>query len=201
MGLMFCRFWLLVLMMMLKNVATSVKLIKVTVTSGKSLVLSPDHLEGVKEGWDFRWTHSHLVLNNRTTECPHGRCELLKNGSVRFSQVLLEDSGNYTLEVFDDKGIRKNRTRFLVQVDVSSGSRIERPAMLLWLLLLFPLISIIFFILRRMKKKNMKKMTTGQKENNVYVEMKSCNGHKEKQREESVYVTCHPAVKQEDICA
>lgn len=86
-------------------------------TSGKSLVLSPDHLEGVKEGWDFRWTHSHLVLNNRTTECPHGRCELLQNGSVSFSQVLLEDSGNYTLEVFDDRGIRKNRTRFLVQVD------------------------------------------------------------------------------------
>ncbi|RVE63396.1 hypothetical protein OJAV_G00136050 [Oryzias javanicus] len=115
--------WLLVLMMMmLKNEAAyvkidDVKIIEVRVTSGRSLVLSPDLLEGVNEGWDFRWTHAHLVLHNRTTECPHGRCERLKNGSIHFNQVQPEDSGNYTLDVFDEQGKSKTRARFLLQVD------------------------------------------------------------------------------------
>ncbi|XP_036071138.1 uncharacterized protein LOC112142862 isoform X2 [Oryzias melastigma] len=192
-----CRLWLVVLMMMmLKDEAASVKIITVPVTTGRSLVLSPDHLEGVEDGWDFRWTHAHLVLHNLTTVCPHGRCERLKNGSIHFSRVQPEDSGNYTLDVFDQQGKWKAGARFLLQVDDSSG---KWPAKFLALLLLLPLISIIIiFIQRRMKMQRM--VITAQKENNVYVEMQSRRSNKEKQKEEeSVYVPCHPAVKEDDV--
>ncbi|XP_036071139.1 uncharacterized protein LOC112142862 isoform X3 [Oryzias melastigma] len=165
-----CRLWLVVLMMMmLKDEAASVKIITVPVTTGRSLVLSPDHLEGVEDGWDFRWTHAHLVLHNLTTVCPHGRCERLKNGSIHFSRVQPEDSGNYTLDVFDQQGKWKAGARFLLQVDDAQKVPVSSDS-------------------------------SAQKENNVYVEMQSRRSNKEKQKEEeSVYVPCHPAVKEDDV--
>lgn len=72
--------------------------------------------EGVGTRGDFRWTHPHLLLNNRTTKCHHGRCELLRNGSLRFSQVQPQDSGTYTLEVYDESGVMKEKKVFQLQV-------------------------------------------------------------------------------------
>lgn len=79
----------------------------------------------IQHSWDVRWTHLHLVLSlkKNMTTCHHGRCELLSNGSLRFSRVQTEDSGNYSVEVFHENGTRLMRTHFLLRVEAAGGSR------------------------------------------------------------------------------
>lgn len=68
---------------------------------------------------DYRWTYPHLglmSLKKNMSSCHHSRCELLKNGSLRFSRVQAEDSGNYSLEVFDEDGQLLSKSDFLLIV-------------------------------------------------------------------------------------
>ncbi|XP_027129587.1 uncharacterized protein LOC113744387 isoform X3 [Larimichthys crocea] len=70
---------------------------------------------------DYRWTYPHLglmSLKKNMSSCHHSRCELLKNGSLRFSRVQAEDSGNYSLEVFDEDGQLLSKSDFLLIVKV-----------------------------------------------------------------------------------
>ncbi|AWO99732.1 Hypothetical protein SMAX5B_021537 [Scophthalmus maximus] len=91
--------------------------------SGGTVLLSSDLRRWrVEDQWDVRWTHRHLVLSlkNNMTTCHHGRCELLSDGSLRFSPVHIQDSGNYSLQVFDRGGTRVMRTDFLLRVEGES---------------------------------------------------------------------------------
>lgn len=77
----------------------------------------------VESGWDIRWTHLPdlvLSLSRNMTRCHHGRCELLNDGSLKFSQVWAGDSGNYCLEVFNRSGKVQVKTDFLLRVDGES---------------------------------------------------------------------------------
>lgn len=69
-------------------------------------------------GPDVRWTHQNLrvSLKNNVTTCGHGRCQLLADGSLRFSAVQSEDAGRYRLQVFDRLGIRVQDKNFELQV-------------------------------------------------------------------------------------
>lgn len=70
---------------------------------------------------DVRWTHHSLVVSvkNNVTTCPHGRCELMADGSLRFSRVLAADEGIYWMQAFDEHGNRVKTTD--VQLLVDSG--------------------------------------------------------------------------------
>ncbi|XP_062261825.1 uncharacterized protein LOC133969395 isoform X2 [Platichthys flesus] len=188
----------LLMMMMMKMMKSEVASENITVTaqSGDPVLLSSDQLKTrTEDRWDFRWTQLHLMLSlkNNVTTCPHGRCSLLRDGSLSFTTVQPEDAGNYSLEVFDRNGTRRRRTHFLLRVEVKSSHN-----MWLWiccpLLVLLPLVFIILFVLRKRSQRT----TTRHKEENVYMPMHSYHGNKRtfgKQEggEESPYVPCHPA--------
>lgn len=80
--------------------------------------------EGMGTRGDFRWTQDRLLVHNKTTKCHHGRCEVLRNGSLRFSQVQPQDSGTYTLKVYDESGVLKEKKVF--QLQVKGQSRLQK---------------------------------------------------------------------------
>lgn len=98
----------------------------ISVQSGDAIVLHSNltevDLQLIK---DVRWTHLHLVvsLKSNVTMCPHGRCELLTDGSLRFNCVSAEDAGTYRLQAFDKHGKRVMTKDFLLQVDRGGTTR------------------------------------------------------------------------------
>lgn len=73
---------------------------------------------------DVRWTHRNLVVSvkNNMTTCHHGRCELMVDGSLRFSRVLAEDEGNYWMQAFDEHGNRVKTADVQLLVDPGGTS-------------------------------------------------------------------------------
>ncbi|XP_027129586.1 uncharacterized protein LOC113744387 isoform X2 [Larimichthys crocea] len=152
---------------------------------------------------DYRWTYPHLglmSLKKNMSSCHHSRCELLKNGSLRFSRVQAEDSGNYSLEVFDEDGQLLSKSDFLLIVKGSSSSPGSTVALVVSVLLCcFILVFIFIFI--KMRRSQNTSATTVQLQENIYVEMHG-DGKKEKQEEEeeeeeSHYVLCNTVVSLE----
>ncbi|KAM4545850.1 uncharacterized protein PAE49_018303 [Odontesthes bonariensis] len=119
-GAMLSLVWLLILMMMKMMKAGEV--IMVHKRSGDSVVLPSGQPRG-----DVRWTQQNLLLTRTTTRCHHGRCELLSDGSLRFSRLQAEDTGNYTLEVFDEAGNKKEKKVFVLQVTGETPANKNRP--------------------------------------------------------------------------
>ncbi|KAK1875187.1 Translation initiation factor eIF-2B subunit gamma [Dissostichus eleginoides] len=74
-------FWVWILMM--ESHASEV----IRAHSGGAVLLTSDLQLQLKQ--DVRWTHPDLLvsLKNNVTACPHGRCQLLRDGSLRFSRV------------------------------------------------------------------------------------------------------------------
>ncbi|KAM9333841.1 uncharacterized protein KZ484_018814 isoform 2-T3 [Pholidichthys leucotaenia] len=186
--------WILMMMMMLmKTEAVSIETI--SVISGEGVLL---YTEAVGQFWDVRWTQEpHLLLTrNGTSAACHGRCQLLANGSLCFSQVQSRDSGIYMLEVFDEQGKVKMTKNFLLQVEDFSSS-VGRFKHISFIVLLLPLIIIIIIIVLR-KKTRIKMKTTSDQKENVYVVMHGTHGNKKKdEEEESAYVPCSPLVSME----
>ncbi|XP_037646869.1 uncharacterized protein LOC119500911 isoform X2 [Sebastes umbrosus] len=192
---------ILMMKMMMKSDAASAEII--TAHSGEAVLLKSD-LPGLKPRQDVRWTHFHLVmsLENKVTTCHHGRCELLSDGSLRFSRVQIADAGNYSLEMFDENGRRLIKRDFLLRVEgdsSSSGSMVVSTLVccfLVFLLLLF----ITTFILKR-RRSSQRISTTGQVEENVYVAMHSHHGNqrKDEEKQESHYVPCYPVARETPI--
>ncbi|XP_049447898.1 uncharacterized protein LOC125898208 [Epinephelus fuscoguttatus] len=197
--------WLLILMMtmMMKSDAASAEI--VTARSGGAVLLTPP-LQTPRNRQDVRWTHPRLVmsLKKNVTTCHHGRCELLSDGSLSFSRVQSDDSGSYSLEVFDQDGTRLLKKDFLLTVeDPSSSSSSSSSSVVVSVLvccfLLLLLLFIIFFILRR-RRRSQGTNPTGPLEENVYVTMHGHHGNKGKaieEKQESHYVPCHPVVSME----
>lgn len=191
---------LLILMMM-----TMVKSAEIIIArSGEAVLLLADLQEGgLKPGYDVRWTNPGLMVSLKNNIlCKHGRCELLKNGSLRFSRVETADSGNYSMEEFDGEGKLLKKTNVLLRVEDSSSSTVlVSVLMCVFLLMLF---FIIFFIV--MGRRNQRaRTTTGPLQENVYIVMHSNHGNKredkgeekEEREEESSYVACNPGVSME----
>ncbi|XP_034008654.1 uncharacterized protein LOC117500064 [Trematomus bernacchii] len=110
-------FWIWILMM--ENHALEV----IKAHSGGAVLLTSDLQLQLKQ--DVRWTHPDLLvsLKNNVTACPHGRCQLLRDGSLRFSRVQPGDSGNYSLQVYEEDGTRVLRRDFLLLVESSQSGR------------------------------------------------------------------------------
>ncbi|XP_039473999.1 uncharacterized protein LOC116324333 isoform X1 [Oreochromis aureus] len=107
----------LLLMMMMKSDGAA-DIIRMSANSSTSVVL-PSGLQGDPRtrGYDVRWTQiPHLLLNWNRSTCSHGRCSMLPDGSLEFSRLQTQDSGSYTLEVFDKTGSRLQTKDFLLQV-------------------------------------------------------------------------------------
>ncbi|KAK5917583.1 hypothetical protein CgunFtcFv8_002419 [Champsocephalus gunnari] len=181
-------FWVWILMM--ESHASEV----IRAHSGGAVLLTSDHQLQLKQ--DVRWTHPDLLvsLKNNVTACSHGRCQLLHDGSLRFSRVQPGDSGNYSLQVYEEDGTRVLRRDFLllVEADLSSRSVLVTVLILLFLLLLLLFIIIILFVLNR--KERIRR--SGLLEDNLYVEMHSHRGNK-REEDECHYVSCNPAVSVE----
>ncbi|XP_041864507.1 uncharacterized protein LOC121654436 isoform X2 [Melanotaenia boesemani] len=203
---MLCRVLLLTLMITMMKSDASAEVIIISATSGDGIVLpSGQQSRTVENRGEFRWTHLHLLLNKKTTRCHHGRCELQSDGSLRFSQVQVQDSGNYTLQVFDEAGNMKVKKTFLLQVQDTTTTRgghvAASPLISCSVLLFLLLVSIITFILRKRRIRAI--ITSGQTEDNVYVVMRGHHGNKRKQEkderkeEEPHYVPCRPAAPKE----
>ncbi|KAK1874617.1 Pentatricopeptide repeat-containing protein [Dissostichus eleginoides] len=101
-------FWVWILMM--ESHASEV----IRAHSGGAVLLTSDLQLQLKQ--DVRWTHPDLLvsLKNNVTACPHGRCQLLRDGSLRFSRVQPGDSGNYSLQVYEEDGRRVLKRDFLL---------------------------------------------------------------------------------------
>lgn len=96
----------------------------ISARSGEAVLLSSNLTEaGLRHVQDVRWTHIHLLmsLKNNETTCDHGRCQLLPDGSLRFSRVQTEDSGSYRLQVFEEGGNRVKTKDFLLRVDAGES--------------------------------------------------------------------------------
>lgn len=102
--------------------AASPVVINVTAQSGSPVVLTVDQLRGGEgKRWDFNWKRMpDLSLWRKQTKCDNGRCELLSNGSLRFSQVWASDSGNYKLAVFNHEGVLQVEAEFHLTVEGES---------------------------------------------------------------------------------
>ncbi|XP_032432465.1 uncharacterized protein LOC116728449 [Xiphophorus hellerii] len=194
----------ILLVMMMKRNTASADITNVTRTSGESLKLLPDIRRG-RKGIElhFRWTHPRLLLDNQNTRCHHGRCELLEDGSLSFSSVQPEDSGVYTLEVYNQQGYRQHKQVFHLQVEESSQSRMTAIVCSL-LLLLILLLFIISFLLwkRRLLRSSISSAAAGERDTQIYMAMHGNHGNKdqeegEKKEEEPIYVPCYPAVPAE----
>nr|XP_020446854.1 uncharacterized protein LOC109955244 isoform X2 [Monopterus albus] len=195
---------LLVMMMMRKSAAAEV-VHSLSAQSGETVLLTSDWLKGRMENrGDIRWTHPRLVLStkNNWTTCDHGRCQLLSNGSLTISQIQSEDSGKYSLEVFDEEGQRLQREHFLLRVKEDSHTDNMLVMTCSFLLLLLLLFFFAVFILRRRRSQRM--ITAGPVEENVYVMMHGPHGNKRKcdeeqheREEEPIYIPCNAAVSME----
>nr|XP_046266528.1 uncharacterized protein LOC124070567 isoform X2 [Scatophagus argus] len=185
----------------------------ITAHSGEEVLLTSALHE--KELNNIRWTHSHLMIypKNNRTKCPHGRCELLSNGSLRFSRVHTNDSGRYRLEVFNQEGKILDAKDFLLMVDnvsssspsssrsSSSSSSVLVPVLMCSFLLLLLSFIITFILMRRLR---LRRMVTDLRHDNVYMSMHGHRGNKSKEEEkqqteehDSHYVPCKPVVSTE----
>lgn len=101
----------------------------ITARSGEAVLLSLDPQEtNFEAGQDFRWTHPHLVVSSKNNyTCHHKRCELLRNGSLRFSRVQPADSGRYSLQVFNKTGYLQSTKVFLLRVEGESRTEEYQP--------------------------------------------------------------------------
>ncbi|XP_021166831.2 uncharacterized protein LOC105918487 isoform X2 [Fundulus heteroclitus] len=208
--------WVMILMMtMMKRDTASADIIKVSKVSGEEAVLRSGFQEQMlRTRQDFRWTHSNLLLTNKSTRCHHGRCQLLQDGSLSFSAVQAADSGSYTLEVYDHHGTIKEKKEFLLQVTVSNQNQRVDPTsvspesptvmisiislvILLFLLLLF----ITVFILRK-RRLGRSRTSDPMQETSLYIEMRGNHGNhgtkdsqeEQKKDEEPIYVPCNPGI-------
>ncbi|XP_014843901.1 PREDICTED: uncharacterized protein LOC106918555 [Poecilia mexicana] len=196
--------WVTILMvMMMKRDTASADITNITATSGERLKLSPDLRTGrMGTGLEFRWTHPHLLLDNRNTRCHHDRCELLEDGSLSFSRVQPEDSGVYTLEVYNLQGKRQHEKVFRLQVEEINQSRTTAIVCSLLLLLILLLLIISFLLWRRRLLSSRTSGAAGERETQIYMEMRGNHGNKdqeeaEKKEEEPIYVPCYPGVPAE----
>ncbi|XP_043996520.1 uncharacterized protein LOC122844815 isoform X2 [Gambusia affinis] len=202
---------ILIVMMMMKRNTVSADITNVTRISGESLKLSPDIRRG-RMGTEllFRWTHPHLLLDNRKTKCHHGRCELLEDGSLSFSRVQSEDSGVYRLEVYNQQGRRQHHQLFHLQVEhlkeEESSQSWKTAIVCSLLLLLILLLLIISFLLwkRKLLRSRTSGAAAGERETQIYMEMRGNHGDKdqeegEKKEEEAIYVPCYPGVPAEPV--
>ncbi|KAM9348768.1 uncharacterized protein ABDE67_010817 isoform 2-T2 [Symphorus nematophorus] len=197
--------WFLVLMMTrtMKSAET------ITAHSGDFVVLSPDIPQAEpQDKRDIRWTHHHLMMSSRGQDrqktCHHGRCELLEDGSLRFSRVQTADSGNYSVEVFNQKGkILKKKDFLLVVTEISSSSSVLVSVLMSFFVLLFLIFIVLFVLMRRRRSQKMSETTTGPLQENIYVEMhgnrsnKRKDEEKQEREEECHYVPCDPVVSME----
>ncbi|XP_051250809.1 uncharacterized protein LOC127360411 [Dicentrarchus labrax] len=202
--------WLLILMMMMAMKSDAASAGIITAHSGETVLLTSNLKEvELKNISDVRWTHPQLVvsLKRNNTICPNRRCELLKDGSLRFSRVQTDDSGHYNMSLFDEEGNNMKMTYFrLVVEDRSSSSSSSRSvvvsvSMCCFLLLLF---FVILFVV--MRKRNLRmRTTTGSLHENVYVVMHGNHSNdkkeeeekKQEKEEENLYVSCNPGVPME----
>ncbi|XP_058483916.1 uncharacterized protein LOC131458716 isoform X2 [Solea solea] len=196
----------LIQLLMTMMMKTAPQTVTVEARSGDAVLLPSEGQSWTRENvGDIRWTHRHLVLslkNNRTTCEQHRRCELLSNGSLRFSHVHAEDAGNYSLQVFDPHGTRLVQIHFLLRVEEVKSknpgegqTNVLLPISCLSLLLLFFIIIIIFIVRKRTRR-----TTAEPKEEDVYMPMFGNHSNKRKQlvkEEESLYVPCYPLVSME----
>ncbi|XP_044078476.1 uncharacterized protein LOC122888279 isoform X2 [Siniperca chuatsi] len=181
----------------------------ITARSGEAVLLTSRAV--LQRSQDARWTHHHLAvsLRNNRMRCQHGRCELLSNGSLRFSRLQTADSGNYTLEVFDESGKRLMKKDFELRVEDSisnsnssnsnSNSSSSAVVSVLICCFLLLLLFIIIFILRR---RSQRMRTAGPLQENVYMVMqhggkRKDEEEKQEREEESIYVPCNPIVSME----
>ncbi|XP_068187328.1 uncharacterized protein si:ch211-274k16.2 [Antennarius striatus] len=191
--------------MMMKSDGQGASVETVTAHVGDAVLLSSD-LQEVELGviTDIRWTHPHLLISllSDDRKCHHGRCELLRNGSLRFSRVQTADSGNYKLQVFDASGMRVKVKQYQLEVDDvnnnNNGSNARINAAVVPVSIVFVPVLLLFVILFVVMKRS-QRMRTGQVQENMYEVMHNLHGNKRKEEkvereEESHYVPCHPAV-------
>ncbi|GAA6228317.1 uncharacterized protein LOC108873623 isoform X3 [Lates japonicus] len=203
---------LMMMVMMMKSEAASAETIEVHAGSGETILLPNPNSSGLRgrmnHEWDVRWTYNNQMLSLKSHKMTghDGRCELLSDGSLRFSQVQAEDSGNYTVEVFDQDGKRLTWMNFQLKVQgIPQTLTNRRTSLLIGLLLPLSLllVFVILFILRRRRIQSTR--TKGPTEENVYVSMQGHHGNKRKEEEEEkqeteeepIYVPCVPTVSLE----
>ncbi|XP_034033448.1 uncharacterized protein LOC117516727 [Thalassophryne amazonica] len=189
---------------LLLSTAVSSDVTTVSVHRGEAVVL----MSGLQRArpmlvQDVRWSSLTLLvsLKNNRTQCHHGRCELLSDGSLNFSRISPDDAGEYVLEVFDENGKRVLKRRFELEVegeDRGGGASANRRTGLLVTAAVLLLFTVVFCILRRSNQTS----AASQLENNIYMEMHSCHDNprmaqKTERDLEPIYVPCHPVVTME----
>ncbi|XP_067380216.1 uncharacterized protein [Channa argus] len=230
---------LMVMKLAVLNKTSSAEIILISVNSSEIVLLpSGLRVEEMEHRWDdIRWIHRPLEKNGSSfehrrgelargmtkqswdarvvslkrnlTTCDHRRCELLRDGSLRFSKVQTEDSGIYSLEVFYKNGTIRMKKDFQLRVEESQRTENETdymPGLICCLLLLPMLFFIVFFTLRR-RRRNRKKKISGPTEENVYLSMHGPHGNMRKDEnkakqeipEEPTYVLFNPTVSMETV--
>ncbi|XP_078143044.1 uncharacterized protein LOC139912317 isoform X1 [Centroberyx gerrardi] len=107
------------LVLLMKTHASSAEPTRIFVRSGESVLLTFDLGEKKAVEYDFRWKlgDKAVTIQNRVTDDFTSRCRLQPDGSLLLSSAQRSDSGNYSLEVFDEStGKLQLRTHILLTV-------------------------------------------------------------------------------------
>ncbi|XP_047463606.1 uncharacterized protein LOC125021537 [Mugil cephalus] len=205
--------WLLFLMkmMMMLSDASDPRHV-VRVLSGDDVLLDSSLM--LEETGDVRWTHAQLLVKNNMIRCEI-HCELMADGSLRLRRVQRKDSGNYTMEAFRKDGKLIMRRYFLLQVD-DPGSAFSYVFPLLLLSIFFVVLFVLWRRRTQRTQRTQRTMTSGPKEENLYVVMNAGKKpkvqeedeeedkkeDKKEKEEESAYVPCSSTISvepEEDI--
>ncbi|KAK2852069.1 hypothetical protein Q5P01_008345 [Channa striata] len=140
--------------------------------------LSPEK-NGTTQSWDHRQFILVVSLKRNMTTCEHRRCELLSNGSLRFSRVQTEDSGIYSLEVFYENGTMRIKTDVRLTVEENpTDVQSDNTSVFIYCLPIFFLLLLFFIILFVLRwRRNGEKKISGPSEENVYVSMRGRRGN------------------------
>ncbi|XP_078143046.1 uncharacterized protein LOC139912317 isoform X2 [Centroberyx gerrardi] len=190
------------LVLLMKTHASSAEPTRIFVRSGESVLLTFDLGEKKAVEYDFRWKlgDKAVTIQNRVTDDFTSRCRLQPDGSLLLSSAQRSDSGNYSLEVFDEStGKLQLRTHILLTV-------LDQGLVVVWLLVcsFLLLFSFLIFVFVLRKRRSQRRRAGDPLGENIYVSMRGNRGNRKEEEKkkteggeeetESPYVICAPGI-------
>ncbi|XP_071389664.1 uncharacterized protein [Centroberyx affinis] len=205
------------LVLLMKTHAASEEPTRIFVRSGESVQLTFDLGEKAAVEYDFRWKlgDKALTVHNGVTEDFRSRCRLQPNGFLLLSSAQSSDTGNYSLEVFDESTgklqlhkhflltVLDPSSRLVLSASCSLDGRVflncsvegerdriwpdQGSVIVVWLPVcsFLLLFSFLIFVFVLRKRRSQRSRPGGTLEDNIYVSMRGNHGDKKEEEKKT----------------